>query len=62
MSQLQPLITSLKLQGRVTFMQHDFFRPQPIHDADVFFVRQVFHNYTTDDCAFVPALELARRS
>ena len=50
------------LQGRVTFMQHDFFTPQPIHDAGAFFIRQCIHNYNDKDSArilsgFVPALE-----
>lgn len=49
-------------QSRLTFMQHDFFTPQPIRDANVYFVRQCFHNYNDADCvrilqALVPALE-----
>lgn len=50
------------LDGRVTFQQHDFFRPQPVHDASAFFLRQVLHNYNDEDSikilrALVPALE-----
>lgn len=50
------------LQRRLTFMQHDFFTPQPVRDANVYFVRQCFHNYNDADCirilqALVPALE-----
>ena len=50
------------LGGRVTFMQYDFYTPQPIHDAGLFFLRQVTHNYNDETCirifrAFVPALE-----
>lgn len=49
-------------QSRLTFMQHDFFTPQPIRDANVYFFRQCFHNYNDADCvrilqALVPALE-----
>ncbi|KAI0154666.1 putative O-methyltransferase [Xylariaceae sp. FL1272] len=48
--------------GRVSFERHDFFKPQPIHDASVFFLRQILHNYNDEDCvkiirALVPALE-----
>ncbi|MCJ1444781.1 MAG: hypothetical protein MMC23_005283 [Stictis urceolatum] len=50
------------LEGRVTFMQHDFFEAQPIHDAKAYFIRHVTHNYVDGDCikilrAFIPALE-----
>ena len=43
-------------------MQHDFFTPQPIHDAGAFFIRQCIHNYNDKDSTrilsgFVPALE-----
>ena len=50
---------------RVKFMKHDFFSPQPIHDAAVYFTRQVLHNW--DDASvvnilkgYVPALESCR--
>jgi hypothetical protein len=50
------------LQGRLTFQQHDFFKPQPVHDANAFLLRQCLHNYNDRDCikilrAVVPALE-----
>jgi hypothetical protein len=50
------------LEGRVTFMQHDFFEPQPIHDARAFFLRHISHNYVDSECvkilrALIPALE-----
>ena len=50
------------LYDRVTFMQHDFFNPQPVHDASAFFIRQCIHNWSDGDAvkilrAFVPALE-----
>lgn len=50
------------LDGRVSFQQHDFFKPQPVHDASAFFLRQILHNYNDEDStkilrALVPALE-----
>ncbi|KAK4221364.1 O-methyltransferase-domain-containing protein [Podospora fimiseda] len=36
-------------KGRVTFQQHDFFQPQPVHDASAFILRQVLHNYNDAD-------------
>lgn len=50
------------LDGRVNFQQHDFFSPQPVHDASAFFLRQILHNYNDEDStkilrALVPALE-----
>ncbi|KAI1444514.1 S-adenosyl-L-methionine-dependent methyltransferase [Annulohypoxylon stygium] len=32
--------------GRVSFMAHDFFAPQPVSGADVYFFRWVFHNWS----------------
>jgi SAM-dependent methyltransferase len=60
--------TTLDLTGveqRVSFMQHDFFTPQPIVGADAYFMRQVLHNWNDDECvkilqAVVPALERSR--
>lgn len=50
------------LQGRVTFQQHNFFDPEPVHDANAFLLRQCLHNYNDSDCikilsAVIPALE-----
>jgi hypothetical protein len=50
------------LEGRLTFQQHDFFNPQPVHDASAFLLRQCLHNYNDRDCikilrGVVPALE-----
>jgi hypothetical protein len=49
-------------EGRVEFMQHDFFAPQPIHDAGAYLLRQITHNWSDAECikifrAIVPALE-----
>lgn len=50
------------LNGRVTFMEHDFFDPQPELNAGGYFIRQVVHNWNDADCVrilrnIVPALE-----
>lgn len=54
-----------ELDGRIVFMKHDYFEPQPVQDASVYFIRQCIHNW--DDAgaikilkAFVPALERCR--
>lgn len=54
-----------ELDGRIVFTRHDFFEPQPVHEASVYFIRQCIHNW--DDAsaikifkAFVPALERCR--
>lgn len=36
--------------GRVTFMAYDFFTPQLVIDADVYFMRQILHNFNDDNC------------
>ena len=50
------------VSGRVTFQRHNFFEPQPVHDASAFLLRQCLHNYNDLDAikitrAVVPALE-----
>jgi hypothetical protein len=50
------------LNGRVTFMEHDFFDPQPELNAGAYFIRQVVHNWNDADCVrilrnIVPAIE-----
>lgn len=50
------------LNGRVTFMPHDFFTPQPVAGAAAYLLRYVTHNWSDEDCirifrALVPALE-----
>ena len=44
-----------KSDKRVTFMKHDFFEAQPIHDASVYFMRQILHNW--DDAGVVKILK-----
>lgn len=46
---------------RVTFQAHDFFQPQPVK-ADVYFLRQIFHNWGDEYCikilqALIPVLQ-----
>ena len=38
MAQGEPLLTP-DVRDRVTYMQHDFFSPQPVKDARAFFIR-----------------------
>ncbi|OAG05884.1 sterigmatocystin 8-O-methyltransferase precursor, partial [Paraphaeosphaeria sporulosa] len=49
-------------EGRVKFIQHNFFNPQPIKGAGVYLLRQITHNWSDADCvkilrAIVPVLE-----
>lgn len=37
-------------RGRIRFMAHDFFNEQPVKDADVYFFRLVFHDWSDKDC------------
>lgn len=51
-----------ELDGRVEFMGYDFFQPQPVKDADVYFFRGIFHNWPDKYCvkilqSLVPALK-----
>ncbi|EXJ93212.1 hypothetical protein A1O3_01769 [Capronia epimyces CBS 606.96] len=39
-------LLSAELQGRVSFMAHDFFNVQPVKDADVYFMRYILHNWS----------------
>lgn len=34
------------LKDRITFKVHDFFTPQPVKGADVYFFRYIFHNWS----------------
>ncbi|KAI8931496.1 hypothetical protein NX059_011162 [Plenodomus lindquistii] len=50
------------LNGRVTFMPHDFFTPQPVSGAAAYLFRYITHNWSDEDCirifrAMIPALE-----
>ncbi|KAI3316711.1 S-adenosyl-L-methionine-dependent methyltransferase [Xylariaceae sp. AK1471] len=55
-------LLSPSIQNRVTFMQHDFFTPQPMRNVAAFFIRQCTHNWCDRDVVtifkgFVPGLE-----
>ncbi|APA07270.1 hypothetical protein sscle_02g020400 [Sclerotinia sclerotiorum 1980 UF-70] len=46
----------------VEFMEHDFFKPQPVKCADVYLLRLILHNWSNNDCLqilrnLVPALK-----
>lgn len=46
----------------VSFMEHNFFAPQPVKNADVYFLRNILHNWTDKDAvqilrALIPALK-----
>lgn len=48
-------------EGNVTYQAHDFFDPQPVVGADVYFLRHVMHNHPDEECvailrALLPAL------
>ncbi|KAK0631026.1 O-methyltransferase-domain-containing protein [Bombardia bombarda] len=54
------------LTGRVTFAAHDFFTPQPVHGADVYFLRWILHNWPDKYCIailqnLIPALKAGAR-
>ncbi|CAD6937916.1 unnamed protein product [Tilletia controversa] len=49
-------------QNRIQFMPHDFFKPQPILDADVYWIRYIAHDWSDSFCIDIlknlkPALE-----
>ncbi|KAI1286566.1 sterigmatocystin 8-O-methyltransferase [Xylaria venustula] len=50
-----------ELEGRLNYMVHDFFTPQPV-EANVYYFRWVFHNWSDKYCtliikALIPALK-----
>jgi hypothetical protein len=47
---------------QVTFMVHDFFEEQPVKNADVYYFRWIFHNWSDGYCLriirnLIPALK-----
>ena len=57
---------SSEVGSRVKFMVHDFFTEQPIKNADVYFFRWIFHNWSDKYCirilrALIPALKPGSR-
>lgn len=50
----------------VTFQDHDFFKPQPVKDADAYFLRMILHDWPDEFCLdilrnLVPALKRGTR-
>ncbi|KAL9035065.1 MAG: hypothetical protein Q9180_005057, partial [Flavoplaca navasiana] len=68
-AQGQPILTKTSasdppLRSRVQYIRHNFFDPQPVHDASAFFIRQCVHNWPDKECVqilrqFIPASEAA---
>jgi hypothetical protein len=55
-----------ELQGRVSFMAHDFFEEQPVHGADVYLLRWILHDWSDKYAvkilkALLPALRSGSR-
>ena len=42
-----------ELDGSISFMSHDFFTPQPVKGAKVYFFRWIFHNWPDAYCVSV---------
>ncbi|KAM3429292.1 hypothetical protein NHJ13734_008232 [Beauveria thailandica] len=38
------------LQARVSYKSHNLFDPQPVHDAHVYLLRMILHDWPLDDC------------
>ena len=38
-----------EIADRIEFMEHDFFKPQPVQDADVYLLRMIIHDWSDDD-------------
>jgi hypothetical protein len=60
------LPAELNLGDRLTFMEHNFFAEQPIKDADIYYGRLVFHNFSDKYSIFIlrnliPALKKGTR-
>ena len=39
-----------ELSDRISFMAYDMLNPQPVKDAEVYFFRAIFHNWTDSYC------------
>lgn len=55
-----------RLRARVEFQAHDFFTPQPVHGASVYFLRKILHDWPDDEAItilrqLVPALNTGAR-
>ncbi|KAK7555287.1 S-adenosyl-L-methionine-dependent methyltransferase [Phyllosticta citricarpa] len=61
-----PATVPAELSDRIQFQSHDFFTEQPVHGADVFFFRWIFHNWSDKYCVqilknLIPALKPGAR-
>lgn len=50
------------IEGRIAFMQHNFFEVQPVSGVGAYFIRQCLHNWSDEDCikilkSLIPAME-----
>lgn len=55
-----------ELNSRIMYMTHDFFTPQKVKDADVFYFRAIFHDWPDKYCIqilrnLIPALKKGAR-
>lgn len=55
-----------ELQEQISFMAHDFFTEQPVKDADVYFFKWIFHDWSDQYAikilrALIPALKKGAR-
>ncbi|RYO00933.1 hypothetical protein AA0121_g13321 [Alternaria tenuissima] len=60
------LLLPKQLKDRVDFMEHDFFSPQPVKDADIYFFRRIFHDWSDKHAveiirSLIPALKPGAR-
>jgi 6-hydroxytryprostatin B O-methyltransferase len=51
-----------ELEKRITFMKHDFFKPQTVH-ADIYIFRHILHDWSDKDCLrILQSLEVALKA
>ncbi|KAI4085799.1 MAG: hypothetical protein LQ344_008124 [Seirophora lacunosa] len=43
-------VSAALTDGRVRFMEHDFFNPNPVHGAEVYWLRYILHDWADDYC------------
>jgi chemotaxis methyl-accepting protein methylase len=39
-----------EIKGRIEFMEHDFFKEQPVKGADVYLLRWIMHDWSDEYC------------
>ena len=42
-------LTIKDIANRISFLDHSFFEPQPIHGADVYLLRMIIHDWSFED-------------